>query len=737
MVTFFANGGKDIDPIVVAQGEQATLPVPEKSGFIFLGWFDNEDLEGEPLPKNIAIENDLTLFAKWERLPVTVEFVSGVEGIFVEALQIAYGSNVETLPTPTREGYVFEGWFDNAQLEGSVVESLSNLTDNTVLHAKWSRIVLATISFEVNGGNALLPVEIFAGDAPSVTLPTPQKEGCAFAGWFTNAECSGTAVASPYATQGNQTLYAKWLNTIGYKVNHSLQDVLGNGYSLFYSENAFGFETLSTNAEAKSFEGFVAQSFLQAEILSDGTTVVNIFYNRKEFDFSATICGVEVAKEKVRFGEVVDLSKYSLFAHTVLGWYVNGATEAAAADFQCIVTEDLHCVAKETFAEITSFEQLLLFAENNVEQLVIAEDITVSQTVYVTCDTVMYSTKNVKLTRAPYFDGEMFVVGQDKNGQNTQLVPRHSSLTLMPTQSLTGGFNTLTIDGNKDALLVDVKGSAIFVANGAVLNIYDGAIVTNCKKSGNVLTQAWLQGFTSPETVGGAAIVLSSSELNVFGGEISNCETAGSLYGGAIYNFGILNMRGGLVQNNTSSYGGAVYSNRYIYVYDGTFKNNAATEQGGAIFCENTRYTNTTLYASNFVGNTAKRGGAIYFSMDSGLTIYQGTNEDGSARFTNVFDGNSATQLGGAICSGGSFNCLGGYFKNNTAMYGSAIYHYYLWGIKRIFTLNNAKFESNNALQQGTVYVGYSGTLVQGDNVFENNSVGSGEEVVISEMLPM
>ena len=61
--------------------------------------------------------------------------------------------------------------------------------------------------FQTNGGAAIETVEVEAGT--SYTLPTPQREGYAFGGWYTNADFSGEPVTTVVAGE-DQTYYAKW-----------------------------------------------------------------------------------------------------------------------------------------------------------------------------------------------------------------------------------------------------------------------------------------------------------------------------------------------------------------------------------------------------------------------------------------------------------------------------------------------------------------------------------------------
>ena len=67
-----------------------------------------------------------------------------------------------------------------------------------------------TVSFETNGGESLEDIEILEGEALSV--PTPEKEGHIFLGWYYDE-----ALTEPYSAlsvNSNITLYAKWETAI-------------------------------------------------------------------------------------------------------------------------------------------------------------------------------------------------------------------------------------------------------------------------------------------------------------------------------------------------------------------------------------------------------------------------------------------------------------------------------------------------------------------------------------------
>lgn len=63
-ISFDSNGGNNVEDFKVADGKITKLPVSEREGYKFLGWFDgeNEIKVGDTISKNIS------LTAKWEKI---------------------------------------------------------------------------------------------------------------------------------------------------------------------------------------------------------------------------------------------------------------------------------------------------------------------------------------------------------------------------------------------------------------------------------------------------------------------------------------------------------------------------------------------------------------------------------------------------------------------------------------------------------------------------------------------
>ncbi len=136
--TFEPNGGSNVESITAEK--LTTLPTCTKDGYKFLGWYDNESLSGNPITAPYAPNANITLYAKWEAIPEPVKE-------YVFTFETNGGSNVESitaekltsLPTCTKDGYKFVGWFDNESLSGNPITVPYAPNANVTLYAKWEK----------------------------------------------------------------------------------------------------------------------------------------------------------------------------------------------------------------------------------------------------------------------------------------------------------------------------------------------------------------------------------------------------------------------------------------------------------------------------------------------------------------------------------------------------------------------------------------------------------------------
>lgn len=219
-ITFHPNGGdgspttKTLTGIDNVYGE---MPTPTRDGYAFMGWHtateggDKITSETEFSPRR-----NQTLYAVWAKMYAVTFDPNGGEiattGKTLTDNDDIYGE----LPTPTRDGYTFTGWF-------TATDGGDEITPDTkfdpkraqTLYAVWEKIVPRyTVTLEANGGS-VEPSSVTVSEGGTYgELPTPTRRGCNSLGWFT--EPSGGTQITPETEvrlTADQTLYAHWRAT--------------------------------------------------------------------------------------------------------------------------------------------------------------------------------------------------------------------------------------------------------------------------------------------------------------------------------------------------------------------------------------------------------------------------------------------------------------------------------------------------------------------------------------------
>ena len=247
------------------------------------------------------------------------------------------------------------------------------------------------------------------------------------------------------------------------------------------------------------------------------------------------------------------------------------------------------------------------------------------------------------------------------------------------------GLVTGTLTLNQNVVMTDDE-AANFV-NGVIINKnirIDGKGHTiDAKNLGRIF-----------EIDGGFAVTLTNATL--INGKADN--------GGAIYNFGNLDLVHVNFVNNTAKYGGAIMNYAYgLVLDDSTFTNNTA-KIGGAI------YNSADCFVvgnSTFANNTATSNGGVIFNYGIGFvvgnsTFANNTAEDAGAVYNegdnsvvgnSTFVNNTATSIGGAIINNGKLVVDNSAFEDNAAnYYGGAIFN------RDDLQVTNSAFDGNDIL---------------------------------------
>ena len=119
------------------------------------------------------------------------------------------GDVLGPLETPTKTGYIFDGWYtDNVDYTTQVTEN-TIVTGNATYYAKW--VEELTVNFNANGtGASVSPTSKTVGKGKAIgELPTPTYTGREFSGWYTDP-INGTEVTASTIITASTTLYAHW-----------------------------------------------------------------------------------------------------------------------------------------------------------------------------------------------------------------------------------------------------------------------------------------------------------------------------------------------------------------------------------------------------------------------------------------------------------------------------------------------------------------------------------------------
>lgn len=214
----------------VTYGEEFVIPFyEEKPGYEFLGYFTGEngtgsqmtDEEGKSL-QGYNIADNATLYPHYQLKEFSITYHSDdgelADGAIYDEVYTSLDEDI-ILPTLTKKGYTFDGWYDNAFFNGEAITKIEKgSTGDKELYAKFTLLTLnvdvylapITVNFETFGGEEIAPITI-SKENPTLYPPLPKKEGYLFAGWYLDEELNLLYDFS-YPLIKDETLYAKFIS---------------------------------------------------------------------------------------------------------------------------------------------------------------------------------------------------------------------------------------------------------------------------------------------------------------------------------------------------------------------------------------------------------------------------------------------------------------------------------------------------------------------------------------------
>lgn len=224
--------------VTYATGSFSSMPsdCPTRAGYTFTGWYTQRS-GGEKVYDSSGIfvagtywdsggnwqySGGLQLYAQWTPNNYTVTFDPNGGKTSVASKTVTFDSTYGNIPTPTRTGYSFVGWY-TAKSGGSNVTSSTRVTtpSNHTLYAHWEAISVQ-VNFDANGGYVAQTSKTVQYDSPYGDLPVPSRIDFEFAGWYTKTKKGEVVTKNTIVKESDtHTLYAHWI---------PLYDILINDY---------------------------------------------------------------------------------------------------------------------------------------------------------------------------------------------------------------------------------------------------------------------------------------------------------------------------------------------------------------------------------------------------------------------------------------------------------------------------------------------------------------------------
>lgn len=210
-----------------------------RTGYTFAGWSDGTSIyaEGARYPSSGNVSNDVPLIATWTANTYTITYDTN-GGNSISSSTFTVGGTAITLPTPTKSGYTFDGWYEASNLSGTALSSTYSPTQSRTIYAKWTQSTF-TVTYNSNGGSQVTAGSFDLGGSISSAPTSPTLSGYRFAGW--SATNGGSIISFPYSpgVANDITLYANWIGVPFLSYNSSDLNT--------YSSSSTSVTDLSTN----------------------------------------------------------------------------------------------------------------------------------------------------------------------------------------------------------------------------------------------------------------------------------------------------------------------------------------------------------------------------------------------------------------------------------------------------------------------------------------------------------
>ena len=578
---------------------------------------DNPDFGRLEIRKDENYYN-LYLINTSDEVTITFDPNGGTLNAGDETKAVQHNGTYGEMPTPIRSGYHFDGWYTEKDGGTKVDANTSVATKEAhTLYARWSEAKF-NITLDPNGGTLANTTYEVTYNSPYGELPTPNRAGYDFDGWFTEKDGGTKVEASTVVTAAEpHTLYAHWTAHEHCICGGSISAGDHTGHTPVSYQSWNGKDAISyTN---KTAYVYLSQNVtFNSNLVVDGTTLY-LCLNGKTFASNGTnkitvnnggrlvLCdcaggGTIMGATKSWGGSCVYLyqSTLDIFGGKITGGKVSGNGGGGA-----IALDDSKCVVDMYGGEISG---------NNGNKS----------------------------------GGAIFLNSADKKGGTVNI---YGGL-IANNKAQNGGVIYSSCGGTVNLVGGTISGNKATNGDGGVINMAGGTVtISGAKLTGNTSSQ-----------YGGAIYLYNGVTATMTGGEIINNKA--NKEGGAVHVFGTstFNLSGGKITGNSSVDGGAIYLNREPSVLNmsgGVISGNTATGNGGAVYIYRSGSV-CNLSGGTIEKNTANVGGGIYINPRnngqlkiSGNPVVKGNTASGDANNVYLSSGKKLS-ISAAMSSGAS-----------------------------------------------------------------------------------
>ena len=348
-----------------------TLTYPQKTGYRFVGWtYKGQDTPVLDVTITQGTMGDKEFTAHWTALTYTLTLDSNGGEVGEESVNVTYNEEYE-LPTPTRTGYTFVGWYngDTKYSSGTwrgteeitlVAEWVANEYNLTYGDTKGS----VNVTFDYNYSESVSDTVNLRANETLNRPQDPARSGYVFTGWYTDSSCT---VKYPFygTIDADMTLYAGWEKMNMPNVYSEVQI----DPSLYNSSNRYALSTARTSESCRAYVYLIAREsgshtivwsnsnslnstaygyYLQIYNATTDTVIQDyIFHYDNSYGYSSFTCSA---------GDIIVIGLYRYSASYTSTAYINFSGFNALAPSTARVKQNLDYYYEEGTTHVESVE---------------------------------------------------------------------------------------------------------------------------------------------------------------------------------------------------------------------------------------------------------------------------------------------------------------------------------------------------------------------------------------------